>query len=89
MEAKGCSCSTSCHDCPQVPVNESVSEVEMHLELSSAPSWKFMLFSQVCVCVCGAGWGAVQGLCAVAERPCLPACLPACLLCTLLAKWSP
>lgn len=30
-----------------VPVNESVSEVEMHLELSSAPSWKFMLFSQM------------------------------------------
>lgn len=28
-------------------MNETVSEVELHLELSTLPAWKFMIFTQV------------------------------------------
>ena len=48
---------------PQVPVNESLAELELHLELSSVASWKYMLMSQVgrqSVCACVA-WDCVAG----------------------------
>jgi hypothetical protein len=30
----------------QVPVNESLSEIELHLELSTMAAWKYMIMSQ-------------------------------------------
>ena len=36
----------------QVPMNASVGEVTLHLELSSVPAWKFMILNQVR----GGGW---------------------------------